>query len=183
MENMENYKIIEINDEPIISLEEQTAIVDWTKKNCNKFKKTGFNRSMIGLHLVPDFPEFVKEIKQRIELKENLKEYRQEPTIRDAIGIMVNGGKLPEHLDSNQQNNSLIHARYNIYVQIPLKGGLPVYNNQIINIKERNYVCCRSGIDLHSCLQVEGEKERIVLSFGYLVPIEKIHEIHIIYEI
>jgi hypothetical protein len=178
----ENLKVIELKNEPIISLEEQMIIIDWTKKNYYRFKKTGFNRCMIGLHLVPDFPECVKEIKQRIELKENLKEYKQEPMIRDAIGIMFNGGKLPEHIDANQQNNNLIHIRYNIYVQIPLKGGLPVYNNQIIEIKERNYVCCRSGIDLHSCLEVEGEKERIILSFGYLVPIEKIHEINIIYE-
>jgi hypothetical protein len=178
---IENLKVIDLKNEPIISIEEQMIIIDWTKKNYYKFKKTGFNRSMIGLHLVPDFPEFVKEIKQRIELKENLKEYKQEPLIRDAIAIMFNGGKLPEHLDKNQENNKLIHIRYNIYVQIPLKGGLPVYNNQIIEIKERNYICCRSGIDLHSCLEVEGEKERIILSFGYLVPIEKIHEINIIY--
>ena len=96
---------------------------------------------------------------------------------------MSKGGKLPTHKDANQNNNQLIHVRYNIYVQIPLKGGLPVYNNQIIKLKERNYICCRSGIDSHSCLEVEDDRERIVLSFGYLVPIENINQINVKYKI
>jgi hypothetical protein len=184
MKNNNEYRsIISIEDEPIISIEEQNIIIEWTEKNFNRFIKTGFNRQMINLDLVPDFPNIVNNIKKRIEEKENLNKYSQEPNIRDAIGYMSNGGKLPMHKDPNQNNNSLIHVRYNIYVQIPFKGGYPIYNNQLIQLKERNYICCRSGLDEHCCQKVEGDRARIVLSFGYLVPLKDIDEIHIKYSV
>ena len=46
-------EVIILENDPIISVEEQNIIIEWTKKNYNRFLKTGFNRQMIGLHLVP----------------------------------------------------------------------------------------------------------------------------------
>ena len=91
---------------------------------------------------------------------------------------MINGGELHLHTDPNPKDTNLYHTRFNVYVQIPKKGGLPIYNNQVCNLKERTYICCRSGIDKHCCQKVEGDKERIVISFGFLLPFERIKNIN-----
>ena len=175
--------IIILENDPIISIEEQIIIIEWTKKNHDRFTQNGFNRKAKRLDLLPDFPEIAFAIKKRLEEKENLMKYKEEPFFGNVIAFMTEGGQLHKHVDPNQDKNQLIHVRFNIYVQIPLKGGLPVYNNQIIKLEERNYVCCRSGLDEHYCLKVEGEKERIVLSFGYLIPKTELNDINLKYKI
>ena len=165
-----------IDDNPIMSIEEQKIIVDWTIKNYHRFNKTGQNRQMQQMDQLKDIPSIVWDIKQRIIELEKLHEYRQEPMFRDAIGYMSEGGQLHKHTDPNK--DGLIHTRFNVYVQIPEKGGLPVYANKKIVLKERNYICCRSGLDLHYCELVEGPKARIILSYGFLLPFEKLHHLN-----
>ncbi len=95
---------------------------------------------------------------------------------------MLNGGQLHKHIDDfdNDYDKNLIHTRFNVYVQIPIKGGYPIYNNKLLKLKERTYICCRSGIDEHYCEKVEGDRERVVLSYGFLLPYDRIK--NIIYE-
>lgn len=166
--------IYSYNDEPILTVEEQEIIVNWVIKNYIYFKTTGFNRYFQQLEYFDDIPECIWEIKKRIVDKEELYNYEQEPIFKDSIGYMKEGGELHLHTDPNPINSDLYHTRFNIYVQIPKKGGLPIYNDTICNLKERTYICCRSGLDKHCCQKVEGDRERIVISFGFLLPMERI---------
>jgi hypothetical protein len=165
-------------DNYILDEDEQKIIVDWVKKNYKTFKPTGYHRGMNSLQNYSDVPECIWNIKQRIVEKEGLENEKQDPFFKDAVGYMWEGGSLHKHTDPNIEN--LIHVRYNVYVQIPYEGGIPVYNNIRCNLKERTYICCRSGIDYHWCEKVIGERERIVLSFGFMLPKERIE--NIIYE-
>ena len=90
---------------------------------------------------------------------------------------MFEGENLHLHSDPNPPNSELIHTRFNVYVQLPEVGGYPIYNRTHCRLKERTYICCRSGIDKHCCAKVEGKKERIILSFGVLVPYSRIENI------
>jgi hypothetical protein len=83
---------------------------------------------------------------------------------------------LHEHTDPNE--GELIHTRFNVYVQIPEIGGYPIYNNILCKLKERTYICCRAGIDKHYCEKVIGNRERIVLSYGFLLPYDRIKNIN-----
>ena len=83
-----------IDDNPIMTEEEQKIIVDWTIKNYTRFNKTGQNRQMQQMDQLKDIPTIVWDIKKRIVDLEKLHEYRQEPMFRDAIGYMSEGGQL-----------------------------------------------------------------------------------------
>ncbi len=169
-------EVCNLNSVEVVTEEEQKIIVTWVKENYDKLlNKNGFNRYMNQMDTIKNIPECVWDIKKRIVEIEKLEGAKQEPKFRDSIGYMTDEGQLHKHTDPNLYG--LIHTRFNVYLQIPEKGGLPVYDNKIINLKERTYVCCRSGLDLHYCQKVEGPKERIVLSYGFLLPYNRVANI------
>jgi hypothetical protein len=167
------------DDEPIVSLDQQTEIVDWVRKNYNSFKLNGYNRyfQQLDFFNINTIPSCIWKIKQAIIDKEKLHDYQPEPFFRDSVGYMLDGGQLHLHSDQNPPNSDLIHVRYNVYVQLPIKGGYPIYKNIHCTLKERTYICCRSGIDKHYCAKVEGPRERIILSFGFLIPKKRVENI------
>ena len=174
---MKTYKYTS-NDDCILSVEEQKEIVDWVKINYLKLDSNGLKKYKKCMDEIDDIPKIVWEIKKRIMEKENLYGYEQEPSLRDSIGYMLDGGSLHTHTDPNK--DGLVHTRFNVYVQIPYEGGIPIYAGYRINLKERTYTCCRSGLDSHYCEKVKGDRERVVLSFGFLLPYERVK--NVIYE-
>ena len=42
--------------------------------------------------------------------------------------------------------------------------------------QERQYILCRSGLDTHCSSIVKGDKPRIIISFGFNIPIKDIHK-------
>ena len=161
-----------MEDNFIMTIEEQNEIINYAKNNYKIFDKNGYNKWKKALDELPKVPECIWEIKKRIIEKENLYDSPQEPTLKDQIGYMIEGGFLHLHVDQNK--DGLIHTRFNVYVQIPYEGGMPIYSNHRIDIKEREYTICRSGIDFHYTDKVKGDRERIILSFGFLLPYEKV---------
>jgi hypothetical protein len=180
---MDKEYIYSSNDEPILTIEEQSIIVEWTRNNYKTFRSSGYNRQMqmFDYYAADYIPSCIWDIKKRIMDKEGLHGFKQEPMFRDAIGYMTDGGQLQEHTDPNPKFSNLIHTRFNVYIQIPIKGGLPIYNNQLCSLNERTYICCRSGIDMHYCQKVEGPRERIMVTFGFLLPPERIQNIKYLY--
>jgi len=161
----------EKNDRPkIMTIEEQYEIIQYAKENHLLFDKNGYNKWKKNLYELDNVPNTIWNIRNRIIEKENLYNTPQEPIMRDQIGYMKDGGYLHLHVDEN--SNGLIHTRFNVYVQIPYEGGLPIYSNHKIDIKEREYTICKSGLDFHYTDVVKGERERIILSFGFLLPYE-----------
>jgi len=163
------------NDDEIINIDEQEIIVEWVKKNYLRLTKNGDKKYMKSMYDIPDIPKIVWEIRKRIIEKEKLYNSVPEPSLRDTIGCMLNGGQLHVHKDPNV--GELIHTRFNVYVQLPNEGGFPIYNDNLYRIKERTYICCRAGLDNHYCEKVVGERERIILSYGFLLPIERVNKI------
>lgn len=169
---MKSYKYSK-NDDYIINIEEQKEIIDWVKKNYLRLKKNDFNRYFGLIENYEDIPKIIYDIKMRIVKKENLENSQEEPLYKDSIGYMFDGSQLHVHIDENV--GKLIHTRFNVYVKLPEKGGYPVYNGKVLRLKERTYICCRAGIDPHFCQKVYGD--RIILSFGFLLPIERVSNI------
>lgn len=174
------------NDEFILTEDEQTIIVEWVKENYIYFYKNSNDKYDDKfcqiLTYFKNVPNCIWDIKQRIFDKEKLHNYEQEPLFKDSIAIMFEGCNLHKHKDPNPKKSDLIHTRFNVYVQLPENGGYPIYNNIHCKLKERTYICCRSGIDEHYSAKVEGKKARIVISFGLLLPMERINNIIYNYE-
>ena len=164
-----------LDDEPIITEDEQKIIVDWTRENYESFSSSGYHRCRQCLDLFKDLPSIFEELRNRIVKKEGLENVRIEPIFRDSIAYMRDGGKLHLHKDPNR--DGLIHVRFNVYVQLPYEGGVPIYAKQFCPLNERTYICCRSGLDYHECTMVIGERERVMVSYGFLMKPEEIGKI------
>ena len=167
-------------DDYIISEEEQKIIVDWISKNYTQLEEIRKNSWMRPLDELENVPELIWDLKRRIIEKENLHNAIQDPVYKDAIGYMIGDSELQIHTDPNQDN--LIHTRFNVYVQLPEEGGYPIYDGKLYKLKERTYICCRAGIDKHLCSDVKGKKPRVMISFGFQLPYDRVKNIKYFYD-
>jgi hypothetical protein len=73
------------------------------------------------------------------------------------------------HLD-NEFIGDVIHTRFNVLISKPIKGGNPIIDNIKYEVKENEAWVCFSGVKEHQTDETEGDKPRILLSFGHWVP-------------
>ena len=118
--------------------------------------------------LDPTVPIAVWRIKKRIMDKEDLRDYEVEPMMRDLITIMLPGGQIFPHRDSNV--NDYIHSRFNVFLSQPANDFTTFYGGKPIDAKEGHYVLCRSGLDTHWTDILTDNIPRITISFGFLIP-------------
>lgn len=168
-------RVYNYDDEAIIDEYEQKEIVEWITDNIEFLDRNGINRYKQYLDFFESPPEIFNTIRNRIIEKENLHLYRQEPILRDSIGYATDGSKLHPHTDP--RTDGLEHVRFNVYVQLPKIGGRPVYAGIKHNLQERRYICCRSSLDLHQASTVKGDRARIIISYGFLIPFNNIGEV------
>lgn len=120
----------------------------------------------------------VFEIKKRIEETELLGSYKSETFVNDFLEVVPINGCIQKHTDPNDFQNNLFHVRFNVFISIPPNDiGTTYYNGVIIESIKCCYVLCRSGIDTHWSDVNTSDIPRISLSFGYLLPAEKVDEL------
>ena len=166
------------DDEYIISEHEQNEIIDYVLNNHKKFKITSASKHSQRLDY--SYPKIFLDIRNRIIEREHLQGCPTEPIAGDFISYITDSGKIYIHKDANQ--GELINIRFNVYVQLPENGGLPVYSRIVCALQERTYVCCRSGLDCHETQTVIGPKGRITISYGFLMKEEDIGEVKYNYD-
>jgi len=154
-----------------ISQEEQEVIRNWALRN-EKYlipNSSGPFRSRELFKKIPEKLELLDEIKRKIIEIEELHDNKFEPFRGDFVSIQRNGAKVPTHVDHNPEDNTLHSRRYNVFILLPEKGGLPIYDGEVLNVSERTLLKVESGLISHSTTQVEGEVPRIILSYGFAV--------------
>jgi hypothetical protein len=122
-------------------------------------------------------PIAVWKIKKRLIEREGLHTYRQDPIFEDILTLLSNGSVLHPHTDPNSLDGSM-HCRFNVFLNVPDVFDT-YYGEYRIEAKNRHYVMCRSGIDLHWSSENKMD-DRVALSFGYILPMKKINELYII---
>jgi len=152
----------------IITEAEQATIIQWANDNYTTFTKNGQGRQFLVLSTATNAPPCISDIKQRIVEKENLEYAEQESDFGDYVSYIQNGGQINKHKIPEIGGKSLI--RFEVYVQLPLNGGMPLIDDKVEIVTERHYARRKPDADFHSCQIVEGMKNRIVLSFGFLLP-------------
>lgn len=180
----------------IMSKEEHTEILNWLCENFYTF--TEHRDLFVEATLYEDdkkIPKIIWDIRDRIIKKEGLEEYAEsynenfflkfhgslQGVTRDKISIIHPGNELSllmPHRDVNQ--TCRIHTRFNVYLNVPVDGGTTYYDGHVVEMKERGYVICRSGMDLHWTDRIYGSKPRITLSFGFMLPqhvLDRIYQI------
>jgi len=110
-----------------------------------------------------------------------------EPNYGYMVCYSENGHSVHEHNDPNfyyegpdesliedkpdDYLNEVIHTRFNLLISKPIKGGNPVICGREYDVEENEVWRCLAGVDKHSTTEVEGPKPRIILSFGFFVPV------------
>ena len=171
------------NTTTIIDDNEQKCLLDWINSldrqkmifnnNCDGYF---FNCEILQENASPEITTLIRDIKDRIIIAESLNKSEIENPIEleDFIYIMPPGTQLHKHKDVNK--SGMYHVRFNLLLQRAEKGGICVYGGRKVLCEEKCYVLCRSGIDFHASTIVEGNKSRIVISYGFNIPITTISE-------
>ena len=133
----------------------------------NLFKENGFGRRFkmqdFANHWEDAFGEF------------NLKPDRIEPIFKNFIGNhFANGASVHEHTDEAPEG--FVHTRCNLMLKKPLKEGNPVLDGEEIKVDKNDLWLCLASLEKHYTTPIEGG-ERLIFSFGGLVPVEQIKKI------
>lgn len=153
-------------------------IIEWTidSKNQNYFVDPNHDTGQVkGIPRLDTLPVIlVKNNFPFIELlqieKLILNYYNIHNTIRDDyFGIFLSysteGHIVNPHRDLYTDEYDIV--RCNVLISKPIKGGEAIINNKIIEVEENEVWICNANKDPHSSVLVEGDKPRIMLSFGY----------------
>jgi len=163
-----------------MSEEERLSILEWleTLKKKNNLRKLSNRRWDYTLYMDDKtVPIAVWKIKKRLIEREGLHTYRQDPIFEDILTLLPNGSVLHPHTDPNSLDGSM-HCRFNVFLNVPDVFDT-YYGEYRVEAKNRHYVMCRSGIDLHWSSENKMD-DRVALSFGYILPMKKINELYII---
>jgi hypothetical protein len=153
-----------MNRGQIISEEERIELLNWILQKKSEFIEP--NQFRLSKRVTDDDHQLIHEIKKRIIEREKLEGFPLEPRLGDFISIIEPGGKIHYHRDPNK--GCLIHVRFNVFIQLPKKGGMTYYNNIPIQAQECCYVKSLSGKDVHFSDVNEDTDSRIALSYGFL---------------
>lgn len=86
----------------------------------------------------------------------------------------IDGAFAHRHIDKAPEG--LVHTRCNLMIKKPPIGGDPILDDEIIHVEEGDLWLCLASMEYHSSTPIKGG-ERIIFSFGGLVPIEQINNL------
>jgi hypothetical protein len=156
-----------------ISDEEQIILKEWALANEHRFAPNGAGpfRRFSRLDRLGALPDLFNILKQRVIDTEDIKEFIEAPQNADWMGVQWETAFVEPHMDYNGENPNYYTRRYNILVSFPEAGGYPIYDNIVLSeIKEKTMWRCDAGLVLHSSVPNKGQKPRINLSYGFLMP-------------
>jgi len=90
---------------------------------------------------------------------------RQSGILGTVLSFNEEGGAIHSH---NDIVDGYSHLRFNLFLSVPEKGGVPIYNHKKLYIEERILIPYEADKYLHSSTPVKGSNPRIVLGFGWL---------------
>ncbi len=159
-------------------------ILKWAKENIDDINLTSIpadhEGDLIGYrHL--DWTElpvkqWIKEVDDYILKELNIKSL---PINKDDgywICLSKKGCKVKNHKDPKPSPKSSM-VRFNLMIQKPTSGGLPVIHEDEINIKQNQVWICLASEYYHRVTEVKGNKDRILLSIGHTIRDNKLKEL------
>jgi hypothetical protein len=154
----------------VVSPEELIAISRWAKATHQKFQPNGPGRQF-GILYRPELntPEECWAVRQRVVEQFDLQGFATEPMFQDYCGFITHNGAIHHHTDPDSEFG--VHRRYNVMISKPHQGGVPYQDDAPILVEEGEVWRCDASRVMHWCSPVVGSKPRIVLSFGFSVPV------------
>jgi len=98
-----------------------------------------------------------------------------EPIYKNMVGNhYLDGAAVQEHTDTAPEG--FVHTRCNLMIKKPKTGGNPVLDGEELKIEEKDLWLCLASLEKHYSTPIKGG-ERLIFSFGGLVPIKQIEKI------
>ena len=91
------------------------------------------------------------------------------------LSYSTKGHSVYIHQDKNPDDKHT-HVRFNYMLSKP-KGGDPIIDNDIIEIKQDEVWVCIAGNTKHGTTPIKDNKPRIMISFGHFIKNEKLKEL------
>jgi hypothetical protein len=104
-----------------------------------------------------------------------LEPVRVEPIFKNLTGNHFQDGAFV-HPHTDTAPEGLVHTRCNLMLRKPKEGGNPILDGEEVNINVGDLWLCLASMEIHSSTPIKGG-ERLVFSFGGLVPVEQVKNI------
>lgn len=116
----------------------------------------------------------VTEVKKRVMQLENIKyPIIDDPDVGDWFGITDEDAFVEPHTDPTREElNDYYVRRYNVIISMPHEGGQPIYDGEVLDVKERGMWMCNASTVTHASVPNVGSRMRVNISYGFLVPKE-----------
>lgn len=98
-----------------------------------------------------------------------------EPIFKNLTGNHFQDGAFV-HPHTDPAPDGFVHTRCNLMLKKPKQGGNPILDEEEVNVEEGDLWLCLASMELHSSTPIKGG-ERLIFSFGGLVPINQIQNI------
>ena len=165
-----NYRTIK----NFISDKEQSELINWVTENKDSylFRDAGMGGNRITTRYTHKFfshTESAYNIQRRIIDKLNINSFIFPRTMH---GIVVDCAKeddiVTEHKDPQWwPPRETLHC--NLILQKPFGGGIPLIENETIELDEKDLLCYYVSKVNHASTKVVGDKLRIIYSFGFCI--------------
>ena len=154
-----------------ITEQERDALLRWSERQLasGQLKNNGKNRFYNQTRNLKEIPPEFFSIRDRIvhEIEVN-GEIVDEPHISSYISTIGPGGKVHWHRDATRRGCN--HLRFNLMVSKPDGGGRPIIRDTPVDVSERDMWYFYANKHRHGSEAVEGNKRRVICSYGFLVP-------------
>jgi hypothetical protein len=160
----------------VVTEAEREELLQWIEKEFTTMKEISGKRKEYVLQPEDaNVPPCIWVIKKRLIDRWGLHAYRKEPILGDFAAIIMPGGFIHKHRDvaPPPEPMQMSHVRFNVFLELPVKGGETFYAGTQIDAKLGCYCISRSSEDFHWSNPVE-IGQRITLSFGFVLPREKL---------
>lgn len=162
-----------------ISEIDRLFFIDFASKyqKTNFFIRNGQSRQFCILNKLTEQSIVKKAISIRNEkyMELGVNEFIDEPIFGIFLGVNNEGGNVHQHKDPTVTDYD--HVRINFLLSKPEKGGMPIIEEKELSIEEGDSWLNIANLWKHSSTPVVGNKDRVVLSLGALVPITQMKKL------
>jgi hypothetical protein len=115
-----------------------------------------------------EVPDLFWQVRRRAVEMFSVTDFEDEPGYKCFLGCNTEGGFVHRHTDPSPPEKH--HVRMNLMISKPLVGGEPVIDGKLVEVKERDLWCFFPTVMPHETTPVVGNRRRMVISIGILVP-------------
>ena len=152
-----------------VSATEGDELLPWVWRMAPLLRNNGPGRFFLRVHLLPERPALHAAVAERVRTRVAGHDRSVlEPVLTNYLSIISDGGAVQPHTDSAPAGTR--HLRCNLFLQLPDAGGRPIIGGAPFDVAERTLLCFFPSSSLHSSEPATGERRRVLLSFGLLVP-------------